>query len=84
MAQAAQAEQQLKRIELELGCSGAVAVHLHRGRGLKSMDRNGFSDPYVKLSLGRERVTSKTISKTLDPAWDETFEFHGPLRCAPA
>ena len=43
------------------------------------MDRNGFSDPYMTLSImheGREqRRQTKSIKKTLDPQWDELHEF---------
>ena len=45
--------------------------------GLKSADSNGKSDPYVRLLLAGQRVRSKTIMKTLDPQWDEHFEFVG-------
>ena len=45
--------------------------------GLKSADRNGKSDPFVKLMLAGQRAKSKTIMMTLDPQWDETFEFTG-------
>ena len=45
--------------------------------GLKSADRNGKSDPFVQLMLAGQRVKSKTIMETLDPQWDEHFEFMG-------
>lgn len=45
--------------------------------GLKSADLNGKSDPYVKLMLAGQRAKSKTIMMTLDPQWDESFEFVG-------
>tara|TARA_B100000795_G_scaffold68843_1_gene47855 strand:- start:294 stop:497 length:204 start_codon:yes stop_codon:yes gene_type:complete len=45
--------------------------------GLKSADRNGKSDPFVKLMLAGQRAKSKTIMETLDPQWDEHFEFMG-------
>ena len=45
--------------------------------GLKSADRNGKSDPFVKLMLAGQRAKSKTIMMTLDPQWDETFDFVG-------
>jgi Ca2+-dependent lipid-binding protein len=35
------------------------------------MDRNGFNDPYVKLTVGKKTVKSKTIRKTLNPRWDQ-------------
>ncbi len=45
--------------------------------GLKPADLNGKSDPYVKLMLAGQRAKSKTIMMTLDPQWDESFEFAG-------
>ena len=63
-----------------LAGSGVLIVHLQQATGLKAGDRNGLSDPYVKLTLGRQTKKSKTISKTLNPTWDEAFEFRGVLR----
>jgi hypothetical protein len=51
----------------DLGGSGTLRITLSHALGLKSMDSNGFSDPYVKLSLGKHHVKSKTIKKTLNP-----------------
>jgi Ca2+-dependent lipid-binding protein len=35
---------------------------------------SGTSDPYVKFKLGNRQVyRSKTISKTLNPVWNEHF-----------
>ena len=45
--------------------------------GLKSADLNGKSDPYVRLTLAGQQAKSKTLMKSLDPQWDETFEFVG-------
>ena len=78
----------------ELRHGGVLRVRLHRARGLKNADSDGLSDPFVKLYLGEEGIfnhhehhRSKTIQNTLNPEWDETFEFHthgllsdGPLR----
>ncbi|GMS89922.1 hypothetical protein PENTCL1PPCAC_12097, partial [Pristionchus entomophagus] len=59
-----------------------LAVHLIRAKTLKAMDKNGFSDPYVKLHLipgniKATKLTSKTIEKTLNPEWNETLVYHG-------
>ena len=56
---------------------GTLTVTLLRGSGLAAADSNGKSDPYVKLSLGKSKAKSKTIPKTLDPEWNEKFEFQG-------
>ncbi|CAI9760221.1 unnamed protein product [Fraxinus pennsylvanica] len=39
------------------------------------MDPNGFSDPYVKLQLGRQRFRTKVVKKCLNPSWCEEFTF---------
>lgn len=60
--------------------SGTLHVVLVRGAGLKSMDRNGFSDPYVRLTCNGITHKSKVVKKTLDPSWEEEFTFRGVLR----
>lgn len=53
-------------------------------RDLKAVDKNGFSDPYVKVSQiyhGKERTLHKTdaVKKSLNPVWKkETFKFKAP------
>ena len=54
-----------------LGSNGVLRVRLSHALGLRSMDRNGFNDPYVKLTVGKKTVKSKTIRKTLNPRWDQ-------------
>jgi Ca2+-dependent lipid-binding protein len=44
------------------------------------MDSNGFSDPYVKISLAGKEVKSKIIYKNLNPRWSEVFTFTGVLK----
>lgn len=52
-------------------------VRLSHAVGLKAADSNGLSDPYVKLSLGKAKFTSKKVMKNLNPRWDEEFIFRG-------
>lgn len=59
---------------------GKLRVHLIGGSGLAAADNNGLSDPYVKLTLGAMKHKSKTVHKTLDPKWEEAFEFRGTLK----
>ena len=41
-------------------------------------DRNGYSDPYVKLHLGNRKMERSDVCEmTLDPLWDQTFRFSG-------
>ena len=59
---------------------GVVVVRLFSAEGLRSADSNGFSDPYVRLSLAGRKETSETRYETLDPIWDETFYFPGVVK----
>lgn len=40
-----------------------------QGRNLAAKDRSGTSDPYLVVSLGRDRQQTPYISKTLNPEW---------------
>ncbi|EER24689.1 phosphatidylserine decarboxylase, putative [Coccidioides posadasii C735 delta SOWgp] len=44
------------------------------GRNLAAKDRNGTSDPYLVVTLGDSRQSTPTISKTLNPEWNVSFE----------
>ncbi|PGH09435.1 phosphatidylserine decarboxylase [Blastomyces parvus] len=44
------------------------------GRNLAPKDRNGLSDPYLVVSLGEARQSTPTISKTLNPEWNVSFD----------
>lgn len=62
--------------------NNALHCTIARARGLKAMDSNGFSDPYVKLHLlpGASKSTklrTKTIHKTLNPEWNESLTYYG-------
>ncbi|VDK85477.1 unnamed protein product [Litomosoides sigmodontis] len=57
-------------------------VRLTGAKNLRAMDKNGFSDPYVKSYLipGASKATklvSKTVGKTLNPLWNEEFTYYG-------
>uniref|UniRef100_A0A4W5QN27 Double C2-like domains, beta n=1 Tax=Hucho hucho TaxID=62062 RepID=A0A4W5QN27_9TELE len=51
-------------------------------QGLKPMDHNGLSDPYVKLHLlpgasKANKLRTKTLRNTLNPVWSETLTYYG-------
>uniref|UniRef100_UPI0037E853F9 rabphilin-3A n=1 Tax=Semicossyphus pulcher TaxID=241346 RepID=UPI0037E853F9 len=53
-----------------------------KAKGLKPMDSNGLADPYVKLHLlpgasKSNKLRTKTLKNTLNPAWNETLVYHG-------
>ncbi|CAO2162917.1 unnamed protein product [Urochloa humidicola] len=52
-----------------------LTVRVLEARNLRAMDSNGFSDPYVKLQLGKQRFKTKVIKMNLNPTWDQEFSF---------
>ncbi|XP_071502025.1 rabphilin-3A-like [Diadema antillarum] len=64
------------------GINNALHCTVIKARGLKAMDSNGLSDPYVKLHLlpGATKSTklrTKTVAKTLNPDFNETLTYYG-------
>ena len=56
----------------------ALTIHLHHAANLPAKDRRGTSDPFVVLYLvpNKEEIfESKVIHQTLDPIFDQSFEF---------
>ncbi|KAL6990600.1 hypothetical protein U1Q18_008717, partial [Sarracenia purpurea var. burkii] len=52
-----------------------LLVRVIEARNIPAMDPNGFSDPYVKLQLGRQKFRTKVVKKCLNPSWCEEFTF---------
>lgn len=52
-----------------------LQVRVIEARNLPAMDLNGFSDPYVRLQLGKNRSRTKVVKKCLNPTWGEEFSF---------
>ncbi|XVF26243.1 hypothetical protein REPUB_Repub13aG0282200 [Reevesia pubescens] len=52
-----------------------LIVGVIEARNIPAMDLNGFSDPYVRLQLGKQRYKTKVVKKTLNPSWGEEFSF---------
>ena len=52
-------------------------IHIIEAKDVKSMDLNGFSDPYCKMQIiGDRTFTNSSIKyETLSPYWDEKFKF---------
>ncbi|MCI4392535.1 hypothetical protein PGIGA_G00147040 [Pangasianodon gigas] len=62
--------------------NNSLQCNIIRAKGLKPMDSNGLSDPYVKLHLlpGASKSTklrTKTLHNTRNPNWNETLVYHG-------
>jgi hypothetical protein len=66
-----------------LGRPGRLCVHVLRAHELAAADKGGTSDPYAKVSIwvGKKehRFKTKTISRTLDPEWNEEFSVESVL-----
>nr|POE49218.1 phosphatidylserine decarboxylase proenzyme 3 [Quercus suber] len=52
-----------------------VRAHVLKGRNLAPKDKSGTSDPYLVISLGESRQATSVVSKTLQPEWNQTFDF---------
>ncbi|KAL8357344.1 hypothetical protein RB598_002265 [Gaeumannomyces tritici] len=50
-------------------------IVIMRARNLAAKDRNGTSDPYLVLSCGDAKHVTHSVSKTLNPEWNEQCEF---------
>lgn len=58
---------------------GVIRVHLLEAENLVQKDSflgaiRGKSDPYALLRVGTVQYRSKTVSRDLNPIWNETFE----------
>lgn len=55
---------------------GKLTVLVRRAEGLPKMDSwTGKADPYLKVTVDGMVLTTKCKSKTLEPIWDESFDF---------
>lgn len=64
------------------GMGLVLRVQVLRGRNLAPKDKSGTSDPYLVLTLGDSKEATSVASKTLNPEWNQTFEF--PITTADA
>ncbi|ERE76819.1 extended synaptotagmin-3 [Cricetulus griseus] len=68
----------ITNLRFPLPC-GVIRVHLLEAEKLAQKDNflglGGKSDPYAKVSIGLQHCRSRTVYKSLDPTWNEVFEF---------
>jgi len=62
---------------------GRLMVHVKQAVDLMASDtgflQSGKSDPYVVVRVGGQEQKTKTISKDLNPVWDETLTFEAAV-----
>lgn len=55
--------------------NGWIELVLIEAKDLVAADLRGTSDPYVKVQYGNETRRTKVVFKTVNPKWNQTFEF---------
>ncbi|GBG66339.1 hypothetical protein CBR_g58829 [Chara braunii] len=62
-----------------------AVIEVLDGKELEGKDRTGFSDPYVKLQIGRVKMRTSFKKQTISPYWNEIFRlriagWHFPVK----
>ncbi|NWV20897.1 FR1L6 protein, partial [Origma solitaria] len=52
-----------------------LRAHMYQARGLIAADSTGLSDPFAKVTFTSRCQTTKIISQTLSPTWNQTLLF---------
>ncbi|XP_005354674.1 fer-1-like protein 6 [Microtus ochrogaster] len=53
-----------------------LRAHMYQARGLIAADSNGLSDPFAKVTFLSQCQTTKVISQTLSPTWNQMLLFN--------
>ncbi|NXI36819.1 FR1L6 protein, partial [Galbula dea] len=53
-----------------------LRAHMYQARGLIAADSTGLSDPFAKVTFTSGCQTTKIISQTLSPTWNQTLLFN--------
>ncbi|XP_077583825.1 fer-1-like protein 6 isoform X5 [Stigmatopora nigra] len=51
-----------------------LRCHLYQARGLIAADSSGLSDPFVRVTYLSQSQTTKVISQTLSPTWNQCLQ----------
>ena len=60
-----------------------LVVTIHEAKHLPAMDSDGTSDPYCVLRYGRSKAETSCVRSSLDPTWEESFEFDMDMPASP-
>lgn len=53
-----------------------LRAHIYMARNLQAFDRNGLSDPYIRIRFCGMDVQTTLLKKTLNPEWFKTFNMN--------
>ncbi|XP_007488356.2 fer-1-like protein 6 [Monodelphis domestica] len=53
-----------------------LRAHMYQARGLRAADSTGLSDPFAKVTFLSHCQTTKVISQTLSPTWNQMLLFN--------
>ncbi|XP_072323171.1 fer-1-like protein 6 [Scyliorhinus torazame] len=53
-----------------------LRCHMYQARGLLAADNTGLSDPFAKVTFVSHCQTTKVITQTLSPTWNQMLQFN--------
>jgi hypothetical protein len=68
----------VEAVDVEKEVSKTLFVRLIRAKNVLAMDDGGTSDPFTEIRFRGLQNVSRTIEKTCDPEWEQTFTFNIP------
>ena len=72
-------------VSVEFEHPSTLLVTIHGAHGLSARDEDHLADPFVKVTIPGTKAMHQTeeLKNTVDPVWDETFEFEVALEELP-
>lgn len=72
-------KQAAHKVQQDSNTPAVLYISVLKAKDLIAADSGGTSDPYVRMHVGNEMANgkkTKVITKTLNPEWNEHFEFN--------